>query len=59
MAGRVEQLLRQPHRRIDMGRRAAETARLRFDLEHQVNAYLDWYESILHPSGRLHTSPTV
>jgi glycosyltransferase involved in cell wall biosynthesis len=57
MAGRVEQLLRNPHRRTEMGRQAAETARLRFDLELQVNAYLDWYGSILHPTGRLHTSP--
>jgi glycosyltransferase involved in cell wall biosynthesis len=53
MAGRVEQLLRDAGRRAHMGRCAAETARTRFDLEHQVNAYLEWYESILHPAGHL------
>jgi glycosyltransferase involved in cell wall biosynthesis len=53
MAGRVEQLLRDTGRRAHMGRCAAETARTRFDLEHQVNAYLEWYESILHPAGHL------
>jgi glycosyltransferase involved in cell wall biosynthesis len=57
MAGRVEQLLRDPHRRNDMGQQAAEAARLRFDLEQQVRAYLDWYESVLHPLGHLHASP--
>ncbi len=59
MAGRVEHLLRDPRRRINMGEQAAETARLHFDLEHQVNAYLDWYGSILHPTSRLHTSPVT
>jgi len=59
MATRVEQLLRDTPRRTAMGRRAAEVARLRFDLESQVSAYLDWYESILHPTGRLHPLPTA
>ena len=53
MAGRVEQLLRDTSRRSRMGRCAAETARNRFDLERQVNAYLEWYESILHRAGHL------
>jgi glycosyltransferase involved in cell wall biosynthesis len=53
MAGRVEQLLRDTSRRAYMGRCAAETARNRFDLERQVNAYLEWYESILHRAGHL------
>jgi glycosyltransferase involved in cell wall biosynthesis len=59
MAGRVEQLLRDTSRRAAMGRCAAMAARSRFDLEHQVNAYLEWYESILHPAGRLQTLPTT
>jgi glycosyltransferase involved in cell wall biosynthesis len=53
MARRVEQLLRDNRRRAQMGQCAAETARNLFDLERQVNAYLEWYESILHPTGRL------
>ncbi len=59
MAGRVEELLRDSRRRSDMSRRAAETARERFDLECQVKTYLDWYGSILKPVSRLQVLPAA
>jgi len=59
MAERVQQLLRDTNRRSHMGQCAADTARLHFDLERQVNAYLEWYESILHPTQHLPTLSSV
>jgi len=47
MATRIEELLLDESKLRAMGRNAAETARRRFDLNHQVSAYLQWYSEIL------------
>ena len=59
MAQHVEQLLCNRSRWSEMGHHAAEAARSRFNLERQVNAYLEWYESILNPVSRSQASSAV
>jgi glycosyltransferase involved in cell wall biosynthesis len=51
MAGRALCLLRDEPMRREMGARAAESARRRFDLERQVNAYLEWYREMVDRSA--------
>lgn len=46
LAVRIEQLLRDDSLRLRLSQNAAKDARERFDLERQVDAYLDWYEEI-------------
>jgi glycosyltransferase involved in cell wall biosynthesis len=43
---RVAQVLEQPCLRQEMSALAAATARRRFDLERQVDAYLEWYREL-------------
>jgi glycosyltransferase involved in cell wall biosynthesis len=52
MAARVKELLANDELRNEMGRRAAETARRRFDARRMVSDYLDWYYEILESEGR-------
>jgi glycosyltransferase involved in cell wall biosynthesis len=47
MAARIEALLRDDDLRRKMGELAAATVRRRFDINDQVSAYLDWYQSIV------------
>jgi glycosyltransferase involved in cell wall biosynthesis len=47
MAARIEMLLREKDLRRQLGEKAAEHARRRFDLNHQVKEYLTWYEEIV------------
>jgi O-antigen biosynthesis rhamnosyltransferase len=39
-----------------MGANAARDARLRFDLQTQVDAYLEWYEEIIEEHGQRATA---
>jgi glycosyltransferase involved in cell wall biosynthesis len=45
----VERLLDDKNLRQRLGQNAAKDARKRFDLERQVNNYLDWYKELLMP----------
>jgi len=47
MAARVDFLLKNEEIRYCMGKRAAENARLRFNLDQQVTEYLDWYSEVI------------
>jgi glycosyltransferase involved in cell wall biosynthesis len=47
MAEAVERLLENPALLRRLGQNAEQDARQRFDLQRQVNEYLDWYEEIL------------
>ena len=47
MASRIEQLLSDDELRRKMSAQAAKAARSRFNLEHQVSKYLNWYKEIL------------
>ncbi len=47
MASRIEQMLSDDKPRREMGAQAAKAARMRFNLEQQVNKYLHWYQEIL------------
>jgi glycosyltransferase involved in cell wall biosynthesis len=52
---RVAQVLGQPYLRRQMSSLAVATARRRFDLERQVDAYLEWYQELaeqVRPPGR-------
>ena len=52
---RVAQVLGQPYLRRQMSSLAVATARRRFDLERQVDAYLEWYRELaeqVRPPGR-------
>ena len=46
MAKRVEHLLQEPERRRQLGRRAQEIARQRFDANRHVQDYLHWFADI-------------
>ena len=46
MAERIFQLLQDDSRRLAMSRNAARDAQQRFDLNRQVDNYLDWYQEI-------------
>jgi glycosyltransferase involved in cell wall biosynthesis len=47
MAHRIEQLLTNRDLREEMGAKAFQSAKCRFDLKMQTKAYLDWYKEIL------------
>jgi glycosyltransferase involved in cell wall biosynthesis len=47
LAARVSQLLSDRSRLESMGREAAESARRRFGLDQQIDAYLDWYRELV------------
>jgi glycosyltransferase involved in cell wall biosynthesis len=47
MTARLTQLLSDERLRKHMGQQAAEDVRERFDLRHQVDVYLTWYEDIV------------
>lgn len=47
MANRIELLLNDSEQRSRMGYAAVQDAVNRFDLNHQVDVYLDWYQEIL------------
>jgi glycosyltransferase involved in cell wall biosynthesis len=47
LAARMTQVLLGPDLRQRMGMLAAESARQRFDLDRQVDAYLDWYHEVV------------
>jgi glycosyltransferase involved in cell wall biosynthesis len=47
MAAAIEGLLSDEVLRRQLGENAAKDARCRFDMERQVEAYLDWYQEIL------------
>lgn len=47
MAARIEQLLKDEALRQQMGQRAAEDARRRFDLNRQTDDFLDWYQEVI------------
>lgn len=47
MANAVEQLLNNAPLRRQLGENAAKDARIRFDLERQVDSYLAWYQEII------------
>ena len=47
MAARVSQVLANQDLRLTLSVQAAESARRRFDLQRQVDAYLDWYRETL------------
>jgi glycosyltransferase involved in cell wall biosynthesis len=47
MARAIEALLRDDSQRLRLGENARTDARERFDLNHQVKAYLDWYQEII------------
>lgn len=47
LADAISSLLKDPARRAEMSLAAAETARLRYALDLQVERYLDWYRAIL------------
>jgi glycosyltransferase involved in cell wall biosynthesis len=47
MAFGIEYLLRDESRLRQIGKNATETAQRRFDLQRQVDQYLEWYSEIL------------
>jgi len=47
MGHKMEYLLNSPEVRLRMGQAAAEDAKVRFNLDQQASAYLDWYNDIL------------
>lgn len=47
MASAVEQLLNNAPMRWQLGENAVKDARIRFDLERQVDSYLAWYQEII------------
>jgi glycosyltransferase involved in cell wall biosynthesis len=49
IANAVEQLLDDENLRQRLGQNAAKDAKKRFDLERQVNNYLDWYKELFMP----------
>jgi glycosyltransferase involved in cell wall biosynthesis len=53
MAAGIEQLSRDESLRRLLGQNAAQDAVKRFDLQRQVDEFLDWYREILHETGRL------
>jgi glycosyltransferase involved in cell wall biosynthesis len=52
MAAGIERLMKDDSLRGRMGENAARDARERFDLQRQVDSYLEWYERILLDNGR-------
>ena len=48
LADRLTQLLSDSNPREGMGMRAAEVVALQFDLNQQADAYLAWYEQLVH-----------
>jgi glycosyltransferase involved in cell wall biosynthesis len=48
LAARLTQLLSDHELRARMGLQAVEVARRRFDLSRQADAYLDWYQELVH-----------
>jgi len=50
MADAANMLLDNDYLRKQIARNAAQSARSRFDIEHQCDSYLNWYEEILCPS---------
>jgi len=48
LADRLTQLLSDSNLRQGMGMRAAEVVALQFDLNQQADAYLAWYEQLVH-----------
>jgi glycosyltransferase involved in cell wall biosynthesis len=50
MADAANMLLDNDDLRKQIARNAAQSARSRFDIEHQCDSYLNWYEEILCPS---------
>jgi glycosyltransferase involved in cell wall biosynthesis len=46
MATAIETLLKSDTLRLQLGENASQDARQRFDLERQVNTYLEWYQKI-------------
>jgi glycosyltransferase involved in cell wall biosynthesis len=55
MASRIEQLLSNKTLMCTMKKAAAQDAREKFDVNKQVNAYLDWYQEILDDKNSLLT----
>ena len=47
LAERLAQLLSDAALRAELGKRGVETVRSRFDVRHQVDAYLAWYEELI------------
>jgi glycosyltransferase involved in cell wall biosynthesis len=47
MAQAINRLLNDNQLRLSMGKRAAKSVRQRFDLAHQVDQYMNWYQQIL------------
>jgi glycosyltransferase involved in cell wall biosynthesis len=47
MAVRTSAILRDENLRVRLSTRAVETARARFDIHQQIDAYLHWYEEVI------------
>ena len=56
MAAAVEHLLANPVLCRTLGENAARDAAVRFDLERQVDVYLDWYERLITPAASRETT---
>jgi glycosyltransferase involved in cell wall biosynthesis len=52
MAARIVQLTRDDNLRLSMGNHASEDAAMHFDLDRQVDVYLDWYHQVLESSSK-------
>ena len=52
MAAGIERLMKDDSLRGCMGENAARDARERFDLQRQVDSYLEWYGRILLDNGQ-------
>jgi len=59
MADGIERLLTDDSLRRRLSENAARDAARRFDLEHQVKAYLGWYEEILKDSSRERSTSSI
>jgi glycosyltransferase involved in cell wall biosynthesis len=56
MAVSLEELLRNQALRCHLGQNARRDAEQRFDLERQVDAYLEWYQELMEERARLRTT---
>jgi glycosyltransferase involved in cell wall biosynthesis len=59
LADRVTQLMSDCNLRRGMGMRAAEVAALQFDLKQQADAYLAWYDQLVHERAFEHLARTT
>jgi len=58
MAQRIQQLLDNPSLALQMGKQAFAISNMRFDLNQQADAFLNWYEEILENEANQYALPS-